>query len=160
VLVMADSKTVRIYADLRELTNHQRTTHPWQVRSRPEHAPAHVQQYLNHSTEGLSRWAQRLGPNVAMVAAAILSDKAVDGMRPVRGLLHLATPYTASRLEAACARALQFGTPTYRSVKDILTHHLEQLPSDQPSDSSIGQLHFRFVREYGYFDPQRHKEVM
>ena len=160
VLVLADSKTVRIYCDLQEITNHPRASRAWEVKKRPEHSPPHIEEYLNVSTAGLCQWAQRLGPSVAMVVEAIFSDKAVDGIRPVRGLIGLARNFTVTRLEAACARAVQYGTPTYRSVKEILQHHLDELPLEQPAEQSTGQLDFRFAREYGYFDPQRDQEAM
>ena len=36
--------------------------------------------------------------------------------------------YGDKRLDAACARALNFGTPTYRSVKQILNNGFDQQP--------------------------------
>lgn len=160
VLVVADSKTVRIYHDLQEITNHPRASRDWELRKRPEHSPPQVEQYLNVSTAGLCRLAQRLGPNVSEVATAIFSDRAVDGLRPVRALIGLARSFGPARLEAACARAVCYATPTYRSVKEILRHNLDELALEQPAEHSTGQLNFRFAREYGYFDPQRHGEVM
>jgi hypothetical protein len=35
------------------------------------------------------------------------------------------------RLEAACRRALHFGTCSYRSVESILKHRLDQQPLEQ-----------------------------
>ena len=73
-------------------------------------------------------------------------------MRPVRALIRLADKYTSLRLEAACRRAMQFATPSYRSVKNILVHELDRLPDQQPAEPANGQLQFRFAREPGYFD--------
>jgi hypothetical protein len=92
---------------------------------------------------------------VGALAAVILADKAVDGMRPVRALIRLADHYPLERLAAACRRALLYETPYYRSVKEILAKGLDGLALSQPADSS-GQLAFRFQREHGYFDPSRH----
>ena len=36
--------------------------------------------------------------------------------------------FGANRLEAACARALNFGTPSYRTVKQILKEGFDQQP--------------------------------
>jgi hypothetical protein len=43
-------------------------------------------------------------------------------------VLRLAEGFGPKRLEAACARALAFGTATYRSVKQILKQGLDQQP--------------------------------
>jgi hypothetical protein len=154
-LVYGDSTRVRIYLGSREVALHQRVAHPWGKSIKAEHAPPHKQEWLSADRGGLLRWAYRLGEPVGALAAAILADKAVDGMRPVRALIRLADRYPLERLAAACRRALLYETPYYRSVKEILLKDLDRLPLSQPADSS-GQLAFRFQREHGYFDPSRH----
>jgi hypothetical protein len=101
-------------------------------------------------------WACRLGKPVGELAASILADKAVDGMRPVRALIRLADTYSVERLAAACRRALLYETPSYRSVKEILSHNLDRLALSQPAEPTSGQISFRFQREQGYFDPACH----
>ena len=152
VLVLGNSQMVRIFLDFEEVTVHPRATQLWQVKRRPEHAPPELEQYLSLTRAGLVQWARRLGPSVALVAQEVFADKAVDGMRPVRALIRLADKYTVQRLEAACRRAVQFATPSYRSVKNILIHELDRLPQQQPAEPDNGQLQFRFAREFGYFD--------
>ena len=51
----------------------------------------------------------------------------MENRRAVQGVLGLAKTYGDTRLEAACARALSFATPRYRSVKTILVKGLDQL---------------------------------
>ena len=53
----------------------------------------------------------------------------LDYLRAAQVLLGLRGRYTALRLEAACARALNFGVPTYRTVKQILKIGLDQQPT-------------------------------
>ncbi len=153
VLVLGNSTVVRIFFDYQEITNHERATKPWEYKRKAEHAPPHLEEYLNLSTKGLLRWAGRLGPSVRGVAEQIFADKAVDGIRPVRGLIRFADKYTVLRLETACKRALLWETPTYMSVKNILVKRLDLLPEDQPAEPFSGQINFRFQRELGYFDP-------
>lgn len=153
VLVCGSSDTVRIFFDLQEIACHEPAEHPWQTRSNPLHAPPYLEQYLAESRPGLLQWAQRLGEPVGQVAQRILEQKAVDGLRPTRALIRLATKYSAKRLSQACERALRFGTPSYTSVKDILTHNLDQLSSGVPVDER-GQRVFRFSRPSRYFDPK------
>ncbi len=47
------------------------------------------------------------------------------------GILRLAKSYGAARLEAACGRALGGNTYTYRTLRNILTHNLDQLAPEQ-----------------------------
>jgi hypothetical protein len=62
------------------------------------------------------------------------------GYRSCLGLLGLEKRYGRQRLEAACRRAIENGTPARRSVLSILQQGLDRLPlaeeaeeTDQPS---------------------------
>jgi hypothetical protein len=90
---------------------------------------------------------------VGKVAQHILEQKAVDGLRPTRALLRLASSYSAQRLSRACDRALRFATPCYSSVKNILINNLDRLPTEAAMDER-GQRVFRFSRRGTDFDPQ------
>jgi transposase len=153
VMVCASSDTIRIFFDLQEIACHEPVEHPWQTRSNPLHAPPYLEQYLAESRPGLLQWAQRLGEPVGRLAQRILEQKSIDGLRPTRALIRLADKYSAQRLSRACERALHFGTPSYSSVKDILTRNLDQLPPGVPV-AERGQRVFRFSRPSRYFDPE------
>lgn len=155
VLVYGDRSRVRIYAGTREIALHARVQQPWGKSIKEEHAPPHSQEWLSIDRSGLLKWAGRLGEPVGELAAAILADKAVEGMRPVRPLVRLADTYSVERLAAVCRRALLYETLTCRSVKEILRQNLDRLPLVQPAEPD-GQIAFRFQREQGYFDPARH----
>lgn len=153
VLVYGDSLRIRIYCGIKEITLHQRVERTWGKRIKDEHAPPHQLEYLRTGRSGLQKWAAQLGESVGEVAGAILADKVVDGMRPVRALIRLADTYSPSRLNTACRRALHYDTPTFQSVKQILLKGLDRLPLEQPVDLT-GQIVFRFQREPDYFDPE------
>jgi len=152
VVVLGNRYTVRILRNCTEIARHNRATRPWETVRNPLHAPPELEQYMNTTSEGLISWSYRIGEPVGRVAESIFSDKAVDGMRPVRALLHLAGKYSPQRLVRACERALRFQTASYRSVKDILLKKLDQLPSEDPTEPS-GQKVFRFQRRGKEFDP-------
>ena len=152
VVVLGSRHTVRIFRDYQEIARHHRATRLWEMVRNPLHAPPELEQYMNTTSEGLLRWSFRIGESVGKVAQSIMSDKAVDGMRPVRALLHLAGKYSPQRLIRACERALRYQTPNYRSVKDILVKNLDALPADDPTEPS-GQKVFRFQRRGKEFDP-------
>ncbi len=155
LLVYGDRSRVRIYCSTREIALHPRVTSPWGKSIKAEHAPPHLQEWLSVDRCGLLKWAYKLADPVGELATAILSDRAVDGMRPVRALIALADTYSVERLSAACRRALLYEAVSYRSVKQILQSGLDRLPLSQPVEVS-GQMAFRFQREPGYFDPARH----
>lgn len=64
--------------------------------------------------------------------ATLLDDPAVDRLRTAGRLLCLGERYGDERLELACQRAVQFGEPSYTTVKRILTEGLEAQPATTP----------------------------
>lgn len=67
-------------------------------------------------------------------------------LRQAQGIVRQADRYGAQRLDAACARALTFGDPSYRTVKQILERGLDNQPLPQTIDgrvSGAAMLHGR-----------------
>ncbi len=64
--------------------------------------------------------AAELGPSVTAVVAELLEVNALHRLRSAQGVVRLADKHGAERLEAACARAVTVGDPSYRTVKGIL----------------------------------------
>ena len=58
----------------------------------------------------------------------LFSHRVLDHLRAAQGVLRLGERFGAKRLEAACARALNFGAPNYRTVKQILKQGFDQQP--------------------------------
>ena len=50
-------------------------------------------------------------------------------LRQVQGIIRLGEKYGADRLDAACARALGFGDPILRTIRNILQAGLERQPT-------------------------------
>ena len=155
VSVLANSTTVYVFYDYREIAIHERAKEPWAVQRRSEHAPPEAEKYLNTTREGLLRQARAVGASTELVVKALFGKKGVDGMQTVRALLRLGTSFGRQRLNDACRRAILYDTPEYRSVKAILNRNLDSVDCTEPIDSR-GQRYFRFVRETGYFDPEKH----
>jgi transposase len=151
VVVLGTLQRVRIFDGIVEIALHPRAERPWQIVRNPLHAPPYLEQYLDSSSEGLIRWAHRIGESVGQVAELIMADKAVDGMRPLRALIRLAQKYPADRVQRACTRALCYDTASYTSVKAILARGLEGLPPEDATEPS-GQQVFRFQRRGADFD--------
>jgi transposase len=79
------------------------------------------------------RRAREIGPACSQVIATLLEVGALYRLRSAQGVLGLADKHGAARLEAACAKAIAAGDPSYRTVKGILTAGAE---TDPPAAST------------------------
>jgi transposase len=64
--------------------------------------------------------AAGIGPACEQVIAGLLTDNALYRLRSAQGVIGLAGRNDPARLEAACAKALAAGDPSYRTIKGIL----------------------------------------
>jgi len=90
----------------------------------PDHLPPEKVAGLTVSREGCQAAASAIGPATSEVVTALLADPAVDRLRTAGRLVRLGERYSATSLEAACTRAVQFAEPTYAAVKRILVDGL------------------------------------
>jgi transposase len=77
--------------------------------------------------------AGEIGPACVQVIAGLLEVNALFRLRSAQGVLGLADKHGTSRLEAACAKAVAVGDPSYRTIKGILVAGVE---TDPPPPSS------------------------
>lgn len=87
--------------------------------------PESHQQYLEWNDNRFCKCADRIGSSTGQVVDALLTSKRVEqqSYRSCMGLLKLANKYSASRLEAACRKALSFtAAPSYKSIKAYKKH--------------------------------------
>ena len=78
-----------------------------------------------------------MGPATAKVVSIILEKKPHPemGYRACLGIMRLAKPYSAERLEAASQRALLLQACSYGSLKSILSRSLDrQITLETPSE--------------------------
>jgi transposase len=75
--------------------------------------------------------AAGIGPSCEYVIGELLADNALYRLRAAQGIIGLADKHDPSRLEAACAKAIAAGDPSYRTVRGILAAGAErdQLPA-------------------------------
>lgn len=72
-----------------------------------------------------------------------------QGFRSCLGIIRLGKRHGDARLEAACRRALHFGTVSYRSIESILEKRLESQPLEV--DLSLASPLHENVRGQSYF---------
>jgi transposase len=77
------------------------------------------------------RQAAAVGPACEQVTGELLAENALYRLRAAQGVIGLADKHDPGRLEAACAKAIAAGDPSYRTVRGILAAGAErdQLPA-------------------------------
>ena len=138
VEVRLTAAVVEIFLKGRRIASHRRR------RGRGEYATDMPHAHRAHAEWSPSRlitWAEKTGPTTAELVTTILATKPhpEQGYRACLGLMRLGKRHGAARLEAAAARALQLGAPSYRTVQNILASGVDQLPllDDIPGAASL-----------------------
>jgi transposase len=75
------------------------------------------------------RQAAGIGPACEQVIGELLADNALYRLRSAQGVIGLADRCAPGRLEAACAKAIAAGDPSYRTIKGILAAGAEREPA-------------------------------
>ena len=75
------------------------------------------------------RQAAAIGPACGQVISELLADNALYRLRAAQGVIGLADKHDPGRLEAACAKAITAGDPSYRTIKGILAAATEREPA-------------------------------
>ncbi len=141
-------KTLQVYHDNVLVAAHQRLTRPGQRSTVRDHLPPEAQAYLMADPQWCLKQAAKVGERCLELMEIQFSDRVLDKLRSMQGLLRLGSKYGKKRLEAACARAIDHGRPTYVAVKQILDRGLDQekIGSEPLDDIYSGQA--RFIRQH------------
>jgi transposase len=127
--VRGGAREVRLYTvDYELVATHARAPQPGVRQTHLDHLPPYKLPGLTLTREHAQAQAAAVGPATATLVAALLADPVLDRLPQAGRVLRLAARYDAPRLEAACARALHFGDPAYRTVAAILAQGLETAP--------------------------------
>src|SRR6201993_4542760 len=129
-------KGERIAAHMRGAGNHKHTTVT-------EHMPSSHRRYAGWTIERIRADARLVGPATAALCELILEQRPhpEQGFRACLGIVRLAGPYGAERLEAAAERAIEIGARTYGSVKSILANNLDRKPAPRRPAETAPILH-------------------
>lgn len=118
--------TVRISHNDEVIAVHPRYFKPGSRSTCHDHLPPDAQAYLMRDPQWCLAQAKAVGPACLAVIEALFAHRVLDHLRAAQGVVRLRESYGPARLEAACARALNSGSATYRTVKHILNHGLDQ----------------------------------
>jgi len=128
--IRVTDKTVEIFSHTRRIASHLKKTTTGDKTTLPEHMPKNHRLYLEATPAVLLDWAAKVGEATHRVIQSILngSRHAEQGFRSGLGIMRLGKRYPDKRLEAACRRALIFGSCSYQSLRSILEKGLDKEP--------------------------------
>ena len=150
-------RVVEIFRGVELVSTHERAGHRGEWRTRNEHYPPEKAAYLERTPERCIEIAGKVGPRTLETTQTLLSERPLDRLRSVQAILRLEESVGKERLEAACARALYYGDPRYRRIKEILNAALDRDPlSPEPIPFLPTQQHaesrqFAFARAASEF---------
>lgn len=118
------------------------------------HMPEDHKNYIQWDSNRFIRWAEKIGPDVAVVVKSILKSHKIEqqGYRSCMGVIKLADKYSVDRLESACKKALAYTpSPSYKILKNILVTGQDKLNEKKnPTSTSETSAH-GFVRGADYY---------
>jgi transposase len=126
----------RIAAHMRMSGNRKHTT-------AAEHMPSSHRRYKDWTIDRIRADARLIGAATAALRELIFEQRPhpEQGFRACLGIVRLARPYGAERVEAAAERAIEIGARTYSSVKSILDNKLDQRPAPKRAADGTPILH-------------------
>lgn len=104
-----------------------------------EHYPPEKIAFAMRNPAWCRRTATEVGPSCVEVIGLFMAVNAIHQLRSAQGVLALRTDTGHERLEAACARALAVGDPSYRTVKGILAAGTENEGAGPAASASAEQ---------------------
>jgi hypothetical protein len=145
--------TVEVFINGERVASHVRKYgHPGQYATTPAHMPEDHLKYTQWNAERYISWARSIGESTVAVTRAILNSRKVEQQtyRACMALLKLSDKYTATRLEAACKRALSYTpSPSFKSVQTILATGQDEVLAEHPEQDVSAE--FGYTRGSGYY---------
>lgn len=146
----ADRSTVRFYHGGVIVKTHPRVL-PGRRSTDPHDFPQEKTAYALRDVDFLKRQAERHGPNIGLLAAALLDDPLPwTRMRRVYALLGLVRKYGAHRVDEACATALAFEMHDVRRLERMLKNGAPRPATAAPEPSKVIPL-ARYLRPASQF---------
>lgn len=150
---------VEIYYQGRRLESHVRR-YDHQPSTKAEHMPSSHRAHAEWTPSRLIHWAEKTGPATGRLVAGILKSRPhpEQGYRACLGLMRLGRSYGAERLEAACARAEQLRSYSYRTVKNILGSAQDRLPFEAETPEPAPTPEHGNIRGARYYAAEEENE--
>lgn len=140
LMLRVGEKVIQIFHEHTLVAVHSRKRHPGAKSTVAEHMPPEAQAYLMQDPQWCLHKAEKIGPMCRELVDQLFASRVLDYLRAAQGVLHLHKKYGTKRLEAACRRAVEHGTPRYKAVKTILEKGLD-METDKPQLSLLSETY-------------------
>jgi len=155
VNVRLTKRLVEVFFSENRIASHQRLYgRPGQYSTYEEHMPKEHREYVAWNGERFINWAEKIGEHTKTVVQLFLCRNQIEqqGYKTCIALLKLSDAYSASRLEQACKRALEFTErPSLKSIQIILKSGRDNSPQDEPAPGIPETSAGGFARGKEYF---------
>lgn len=138
--------SVALYKDYEHLHTHPRALRRGQRVTVADHLPPNAVAFFAHDRQWCIERAAQIGPACAALIAELLNNKILEKLRTAQNILRLAKTYGATRLNAACQRALTHNAIGYGTVKSILAGGYDKLESEHYTEQPYASG-ARFARD-------------
>jgi transposase len=126
VWICGGSKQVRIFDEKYNLVaTHERAAKPGDRRTNLAHLPPEKVPGLTQDHDSLLAEAEAIGPALLEIVQILLNDPVLYRLPTAGRLVRLKNRYGEQRLENACRRALTYGDPSYKTIKNLLNKGLD-----------------------------------
>ena len=142
VSVRMTSRLVECYLSYRLIKTHLRVPKGQRSTDWNDYPPEKIR-FFQETPDWCHRQARALGPSVYQAVEAVLEGATLHYLRQAQGIIRLAQKYGPERLDAACARAIAFGDPGYRTIKQILERGLDMQPQPPPVQQRLAGAFLR-----------------
>jgi transposase len=141
--VRLSARTIEIFLKGERIAAHMRVRGNRKHTTVAEHMPSSHRRYKDWTIDRILSSARTIGPATAALCELILQQRPhpEQGFRACLGIVRLARPYGAERVEAAAERAIEIGARTYGSVKSILDNKLDRRPAPRRATDGTPILH-------------------
>lgn len=123
---------VTIYKDQEMVAQHPRLFKKGEYSTNLEHLPDKAKAFLHKDANWCLAQSKQIGPYVIDVVDNFITHPTNDLLRAAQGIIQLSKKYGATRLNTACQRAIDFGSISYKTIKEILAKGLDE--SYQPNE--------------------------
>ncbi len=152
VEIRLSARSVEVFHHGRRVASHRRAFARG-FTTESAHMPESHRRHAEWTPSRIVSWAARSGPFTAALIEKILESRPhpEQGFRSCLGIVRLGERYGRDRLEAACRRALEVCSYSYRSVESILRTGLDRAPLPGRRLSSRSHPHHDNVRGADYY---------
>lgn len=157
VRIRLSDQVVRIYHQGKEVAIHPRRREGFDDSTLPAHRPKHHRAYAERASDDAVAWASSIGDGAKALVAIYLgaTDRPLIRDQRLRALRSIVQEVGSERFDKACARAVQIGSHSIRSLRSMLRARMEDAPVfESPSTESPSSSSHDNVRGAGYFGGQ------